>query len=173
MSNKRQTSPAGYEGMKEREAMIPAEGKPRLKEASQRLAQLYESTARPEKAAEFRARITEWHRQELQSLRRQVAGNDIVAMHNLAWRLATSSDPAIRDGPGSVSLAEKAVAGTNRTNAMYLDTLAAADAEAGQFAKAVAVQKEAIALLPPDRPKPAYASRLKLYEAKKPYRAPE
>lgn len=45
---------SGYEGMKEREAKIPPQGKPRLKEALQRLVQLCEETGRPEKAQEWR-----------------------------------------------------------------------------------------------------------------------
>ncbi len=56
---------------------------------------------------------------------------------------------------------------------MYLDTLAAAYAEAGQFAKAVAAQKEAMALLQNQKSKDDFASHLKLYEANTPYRTPE
>jgi eukaryotic-like serine/threonine-protein kinase len=49
----------GYEGMKQREAKIPAPGKPRLKEALQRLAQLYEETGQSEKAAEWRQKLAD------------------------------------------------------------------------------------------------------------------
>ena len=45
--------------MKQREAAIPASGKVRLKEALQRLVQLYEETNRPEKAAEWRQKLAE------------------------------------------------------------------------------------------------------------------
>ena len=48
---------SGYEGMKQREDRIPTESKPRLKEALQRLARLYEGTGRPEQAAEFRKKL--------------------------------------------------------------------------------------------------------------------
>ena len=57
----------------------------------------------------------------------------------------------------------------SRANASYLDTLAAAFAEAGDFAKAVTVQKEAIALLRSEKEIQDYASRLKLYESNTPY----
>jgi serine/threonine-protein kinase len=70
-------------------------------------------------------------------------------------------------------LAEKAVAATGRTNAAYLDTLAAAYAEAGQFTNAVNVQKEAIAVLQIPRWKEGFVSRLRLYEAGQPFREAE
>ena len=92
------------------------------------------------------------------------------ASNAFAWLSATCDDPAIRDGTAAVSHAEKAVAATYRKNALYLDTLAAALAEAGQFEKAVAVQKEAMALLKDDRTRQEFAFRLKLYESNTPYR---
>ena len=94
-------------------------------------------------------------------------------MNNLAWFLATCNDPAIRDGASAINLAEKAVAATNRKEPNYLDTLAAAWAEAGQFAKAVTIQKEAMAVLRDGESREDYASRLKLYESNKPYRVSE
>jgi len=72
-----------------------------------------------------------------------------------------------------VAYAEKAVAATGRTDAGCLDTLAAAHAEAGDFAKAAAVQKEAMALLHTEAEKNDYRSRLKLYESGSPYRDTE
>ena len=89
--------------------------------------------------------------------------------NSLAWILATSQNPAIRDGSNAMVFAEKAVAATI-ANPQHLDTLAAAYAEAGQFEKAVSTQQEAIALLQTEAEKNDYRSRLKLYEAKKPYR---
>ena len=49
----------GYEGLKQREARIPANGRPRLIEALERLVQLYEATARPDQAAAWRKRLDE------------------------------------------------------------------------------------------------------------------
>ncbi len=51
---------SGYEGMKQREGRIPADGRPRLKEALQRLVRLHEATARPEKAAAWRKTLSEF-----------------------------------------------------------------------------------------------------------------
>ena len=87
-----------------------------------------------------------------------------------SWPLATDPDPLKRDGIKAVGLAERSVAETNRKNANYLDTLAAAYAETGQFEKAVHIQQEAITLAQSDEDKKAYAARLNLYENKSPYR---
>ena len=71
-----------------------------------------------------------------------------------------------------MNLAEDAVAKTERKDPQYLDTLAAAYAEAGEFAKAIAVQNEAIALMRDGKMKKDFESRLKLYESNSPYREP-
>ncbi len=59
---------------------------------------------------------------------------------------------------------------TKWKNPNFLDTLAAAQAEAGEFDAAVSSQKRAIELLTDKRQKADYRLRLVLYEAKKPYR---
>jgi hypothetical protein len=48
---------SGYEGLKAREARIPPPGKPRLREAAERVVKLYEAWGKPDKAAEWRARL--------------------------------------------------------------------------------------------------------------------
>ena len=50
---------SGYEGLKQRREKIPAEHKPRLKQAVERLVQLYEGTGRPEQAAEWKKKLAE------------------------------------------------------------------------------------------------------------------
>jgi len=94
-------------------------------------------------------------------------------LNGLAWELATSSDSRVRDGRRAVALAEKAAVMTNRKDPAILDTLAAAFAEVGDFLKAISVQKEALALLPSEKGKKDYTSRLKLYEGNRPYRDTE
>jgi hypothetical protein len=94
------------------------------------------------------------------------------ALNDFAWSLATARDPNLRDGTNAVFFAEIAVAATSRKNAFYLDTLAAAYAEAAQFINAITIQKEAIALLSDEKQTEDFASRLKLYEANSPYRQP-
>ena len=103
--------------------------------------------------------------------RKAAEGGDVRALNGLAWILATSANSAIRDGSNAVVFAEKAVAATNRKAPNDLDTLAVAYAEAGQFEKAVKTQQEAITLLQTEAEKNDYRTRLKLFEAKVPYRA--
>jgi hypothetical protein len=47
----------GYEGMKQREATIPTQGKQRLPEAAERLVALYEATGRADEARAWRAKL--------------------------------------------------------------------------------------------------------------------
>jgi len=101
---------------------------------------------------------------------RKAAEAGIPSIQNdFAWMLATSTNASLRNGALALEFAQKAVAATRRSNAGFVDTLAAAHAEAGDFEKAVAIQKEAIALLSDTNSKQDYTSRLRLYEAKIPY----
>lgn len=95
-----------------------------------------------------------------------------ATLNEAAWFLAICDEPTIRDGLRAVELAEEAVAATNRKSANFLDTLAAAYAETGQFDKAIMVQEEALGLLQEQKQKRDFASRLKLYAANKPYHQP-
>jgi hypothetical protein len=91
-------------------------------------------------------------------------------LNDAAWLLATSNDPIARSAADALAYARKAVTATKRQNGGYLDTLAAAHAEAGEFTAAAAAAKEAIALIKEERLKAECQSRLKLYEANIPYR---
>ena len=59
------------------------------------------------------------------------------AANNIAWLRATAADPDLRDGREALELAQRALRGGGE-NAVVLRTLAAAQAENGQFAKAIA-----------------------------------
>ncbi|MGO9480007.1 MAG: glycosyltransferase family 39 protein [Limisphaerales bacterium] len=63
--------------------------------------------------------------------------NNPVALNNLAWILATAGKPGLRDGKAAVQLATRAVELTDRRMPVFIGTLAAAQAEDGQFPKAV------------------------------------
>jgi len=178
---------SGYQGMKQREHKIPPVGKARLKETIQRLVRLYEATERPDQVAQWKTELTQWYRMEIARYREVAEGggkallwddhraqffSPIHALNGLAWLLATCEDAAVRDGPGAVAYAKKAVAATNRKIPAALATLAAAYAEAGEFAKAIGIQKEAIALEHRESLKKDLAARLRLYESNTPYREP-
>jgi hypothetical protein len=49
---------AGYEGLKAREAKIPARARPRLPEAATRIVKLYDAWGKNDRAAEWRARLS-------------------------------------------------------------------------------------------------------------------
>jgi serine/threonine protein kinase/Tfp pilus assembly protein PilF len=51
---------SGYEGMREREQHIPLAGKPRLKEALQRVVELYEATGRLNQSVQWRQRLDDF-----------------------------------------------------------------------------------------------------------------
>jgi tetratricopeptide (TPR) repeat protein len=94
---------------------------------------------------------------------------DPLAYNNLAWLLATSPNDKIRNGAAAVELATKACELTASKDAENLDTLAAAYAEAGNWAKAVETVQAAEKLAADDFKK-ELAAREKLYAAKQPYR---
>lgn len=76
-----------------------------------------------------------------------LAPDDPAPRNVLAWILATSPDPDVRNAAEAVREAEKATELTDRENPDTLDTLAAAYAERGDFAGAVATADECLALL--------------------------
>ncbi|MFN0127873.1 MAG: tetratricopeptide repeat protein, partial [Verrucomicrobiales bacterium] len=66
------------------------------------------------------------------------------AKNNLAWLLATCPDASVRDGQRAVTLASEITGAPGTANPPTLDTLAAAQAETGDFAAAVATLQSAI-----------------------------
>jgi protein O-mannosyl-transferase len=69
-----------------------------------------------------------------------------VLLTRSAWVLATSRDPAVRDGARAVELAEHALRVTKGQDPVVYETLAAAYAEAGRRNDAVAAVDAAIAI---------------------------
>lgn len=64
-------------------------------------------------------------------------------LDELAWLFATHPDSNVRDGPEAVRLSERACMLTERRIPALLDTLAAADAEIGNFSTAISTAEEA------------------------------
>ncbi|MFO0945902.1 MAG: tetratricopeptide repeat protein [Planctomycetota bacterium] len=71
---------------------------------------------------------------------------DAALANNIAWIMATSPDPAARNGPMAVDRALYACSKTEFQVAGYLDSLAAAYAEVGNFDEAIKVIDRALAL---------------------------
>jgi Flp pilus assembly protein TadD len=97
------------------------------------------------------------------------------ALNNLALILATSSDDGLRSGPEAVQLAERARQLTQYHQPLFIETLAAAYAEAGRFqeAQAAATKAGQLALDAGLTDQAARAQRLlELYRAGQPLRKP-
>ena len=100
----------------------------------------------------------------------QLDPSDAVACNDLAWILATCPDDALRDGSQAVEYATTACESSQWQDPQMLDTLAAANAEAGKFKAAVQWEQKAIDLGHDPEEKEKASQRLKLYEDGKPYR---
>lgn len=77
------------------------------------------------------------------------APDDARISNFLAWILATAASAEWRNGAEAVRLAERANALTDYADVNYLDTLAAAYAEAGRFDDAVRTARQALARVEP------------------------
>ncbi len=125
------------------------------------LAELYDKgigvTADPERAAALREQA--------------LAAMSVGDRNELAWELAVSPHADLRNGAWAVEVAEAATA--ERPAPVYLDTLAAAYAEAGRFEDAVRAQQRAVAALPSTvsaATRDSYAARVELYRSGGTYR---
>ncbi len=96
------------------------------------------------------------------------------ALNRLAWLLAVCPEAGKRDGKRAVEIARHACSLTKNESPFFLDTLAAALAESGDFAEAVKTQNQALELankMDAESLKLA-KHRLALYADRKPYREP-
>lgn len=92
------------------------------------------------------------------------------ARNDYAWLLATSKFDSLRNGTLALDQATKAV--KEEPTAPFLDTLAAAYAELGDFELAISTQRQAIASISEDdgEIKDALEERLQYYERSEPWR---
>ena len=99
-----------------------------------------------------------------------------VASRNLcqvAWLLATSPEASVRDGAKAVELAEQMDRLTGGADPVYVRTLAAAYAEAGRFAEAVATGQRALQMAITQKNAvlvDALRAQIALYQAGSPFR---
>ncbi|UCC98001.1 MAG: tetratricopeptide repeat protein, partial [Phycisphaerales bacterium] len=121
-------------------------------------------------------KLMAWCSAELQRLDR--AGDvkpylKALILNQLAWLQATYPSATIRDGAKAIENAKKACRLSGLNRATLVDTLAAAYAEAGNFAVAVEKQEEAIRLATRqgDVPAPtAFERSLSLYKSERAFR---
>lgn len=103
-------------------------------------------------------------------LERAAARHYLPAINNLAWLLSTCPLDSERDGPRAVAMLLPVM----DQSVQMLDTLAAAQAESGNFAEAIELQKRSLAGIG-STADPRYATaveRLVGYAAGKPWRDP-
>jgi tetratricopeptide (TPR) repeat protein len=117
----------------------------------------YESTGR------YREAIADYE----QALRCDASYPEVK--NNLAWVLATCPAEELRDPQRAIALAEAEAASTDFQDDAVLDTLAAACAAAGDFAKAVEREQQVIALAGDEESGRDYRERLELYRSGQPY----
>lgn len=91
-------------------------------------------------AGDVRGAISQWQT----SL--QIDSHDGNALNNLAWILATNPDDSVRNGSRAVQLAESATKLPGGDTPIVQRTLAAAYAESGDFARAIATGQHAVEL---------------------------
>jgi tetratricopeptide (TPR) repeat protein len=134
----------------------------------------------PNYAAAMARRAEAWiacgnPKKALSDLNDAIAADDRypAAYRQKAWLLATHPDDGIRDGKLATEAARKAVELMKSPKGEFLETLAAALAETGDFAGAIEQQKKALANSEYAKEKgDVVKNRLATYEANKPLREP-
>jgi tetratricopeptide (TPR) repeat protein len=94
---------------------------------------------------------------------------DYSILNNLAWVLATSPDPKIRNGKRSLELATSACEATEYKMAYILSTLAAAYAESGDMPSAIKWSSKAVEISDKEH-SDSLKKELESYKAGKPWR---
>lgn len=98
-----------------------------------------------------------------------------VVLNNVAWVSATHQNPKMRNAALALKSAQRCVQLTRGEEPAYLDTLAAAHAENGDFAKALAVTQKAMQLAEKLNRRellPGLKKAIGLYKLQKPVREP-
>jgi tetratricopeptide (TPR) repeat protein len=98
--------------------------------------------------------------------------NSSQSFNVIAWTLATHADASVRNGPKALILASKACELSGWKIATFLDTLAAAYAENGNFEEAIKWENKSLELHLPNNAIKGARDRLQLYQRKEPYREP-
>ena len=100
----------------------------------------------------------------------KLAPKSTFVQNAIAWYWATHPNAEFRDGSRAVASATRACELTDWKVHMFLDTLAAAHAEAANFDEAVKWEEKALQLATTEPLRKEYEDRLALYRAGEPYR---
>ncbi|HTD65720.1 MAG TPA: tetratricopeptide repeat protein [Candidatus Limnocylindria bacterium] len=101
----------------------------------------------------------------------RVDPNNADAHNELAWLLATSPDASVRNGVRAIAIAKRACELAEWKNPNHIGTLAAANAEAGDFEEAVKYQKQVLSSTVLNKTERSdETQRLELFQQRKPYR---
>lgn len=92
-----------------------------------------------------------------------------MVLNDRAWLRASCSNPAVRNGQQAIADAKAACNLTSWSKPEYIDTLAAAYAEAGDFQSAGQFEERALKGVHGDSRK-GYEQRLALYQSHRPFR---
>lgn len=98
----------------------------------------------------------------------EIGGSVSEIANTVAWFYATCPSDNYRDGEKAIEMVTKACEAADWEDASFIDTLAAAYAEQGEFEAAVKYANQAVELVDGDK-QGEYKKRLELFEAEKPY----
>ena len=106
-------------------------------------------------------------------LERAIAFNkgNLVAQKDYAWLLATCPDASVRDGRRAVGFARRVNNKTENKVGSVLDTLAAAEAEKGDFQAAVRNEQRAVAVEKGSK-RDSFQKHLQVFQSDQPLRIP-
>ena len=101
-----------------------------------------------------------------------VVPDDLMLLNRVGWILATTTNEGLRDGTRARTLAERAVQLTQGLDPESLDTLAAAQAETGEFDKSIETMRRALerARIVRTEMVPELGQRLAMYRRGEPFR---
>jgi tetratricopeptide (TPR) repeat protein len=104
-------------------------------------------------------------------IEKSLSHHDSFSVHDsVAWFRATCPDARLRNGKEALSEARRACELTHWNSWRPMETLAAAEAETGDFGKAVEYENRALRLPVPPVLRPEAEDRLKLYQQRRPFR---
>jgi tetratricopeptide (TPR) repeat protein len=99
----------------------------------------------------------------------EINSNSAEACRSSAWLLATCPDESVRNPQLALRRAQMAAKLDKKGDAVTFDTLAAAQASAGDFRHAVETMRQAIEVARPSE-RSVYQDRMQMYRRSTPYR---